>query len=108
MIKEYNAHKNRAKRYGIPFELEYWEWLQIWQDSGHMHERGKRKGEWCMARTGDTGPYAIGNVRIARCESNHAEAATVRRRNTGTGKAVSSLPGIPSRARARYKATAHQ
>lgn len=77
--RDYAQHKSHSKKRGIPFELEYWEWLQIWQDSGHIHEMGTRKGEWVMARFGDTGPYSATNVRIVRVETNLAEQQNVRR-----------------------------
>lgn len=47
----------------------------IWQDSGHLHERGIRAGEWVMSRLGDVGAYEAGNVKIVRCETNNSEAA---------------------------------
>lgn len=34
----FNQQRSAAKTRGIPWELEYWEWLQIWEDSGHLHE----------------------------------------------------------------------
>jgi hypothetical protein len=68
-----------AKARGIEWQLPYWEWLQIWQDSGHLHERGIHKGQWCMARNGDIGPYAARNVRIVRVEKNNSDANSRRR-----------------------------
>ena len=76
-----------AKERGIAWELEYWEWLQIWQDSGHLHERGPRKGQWVMSRPGDKGPYAAWNVKIVHCETNDAENAIARHARTrATGR----------------------
>jgi hypothetical protein len=48
--QKYHQHKYRAERRGIPFELTFKQWLQIWQDSGHLHERGHRQGQYVMAR----------------------------------------------------------
>lgn len=62
--KAYKKHKSSAKERGIQFLLSFDEWLKIWRDSGHLHERGRKLGQYCMARFGDTGPYAIGNVEI--------------------------------------------
>ena len=67
--------KAQAKVRGIAWELAYWEWLQIWQDSGRLHERGVHGGQWVMARNGDRGPYSVENVQIVRCETNNAAAA---------------------------------
>jgi hypothetical protein len=62
--------KCSAKRRGIEFLLTFEEWLKVWTDSGHLHERGRRKHEYCMARNGDCGPYAVGNVSITTMEEN--------------------------------------
>jgi hypothetical protein len=71
---QYSDHKKRAKLRGIPFRLTYEQWLKIWEDSGHLHERGTRRGQYVMARNGDKGPYAIGNVRIVTAIENIHEA----------------------------------
>jgi hypothetical protein len=70
----YRNHKIRARRYGIPFLLTFDEWLRIWSESGHLHERGPRRGQYCMGRRGDTGPYAIGNVDIIPTSKNCTDA----------------------------------
>ena len=72
--RRFREQREQARRRGIAWELAYWQWLQIWQDSGHLHERGTRAGCWVMGRNGDTGPYAEANVKIVRCETNNAEA----------------------------------
>jgi hypothetical protein len=33
--------RSRAKQRGISWDLPYWEWLQIWQESGRLEERGR-------------------------------------------------------------------
>lgn len=74
MFKDaYNKHKYSAGPRGIEFLLTFEEWLQIWTDSGHIHERGTRKNQYQMARFGDRGPYAVGNVRIITSSENHTE-----------------------------------
>lgn len=72
-VIRFGEQKRLAKNRGIGWELEYWEWRQIWDDSGHLHERGTRKGEWVMSRKGDKGPYSFANVRIVRAETNIIE-----------------------------------
>ena len=69
----YRDHKRGAKDRGIEFLLTYEEWLKIWIDSGHLHERGPKKGQYVMARFGDKGPYAVGNVKIITCSDNIRE-----------------------------------
>jgi hypothetical protein len=91
----YRLQKRQAGYRGIAWELEYWEWLQIWQDSGHLHERGTRKGEWCMSRPGDKGPYAAHNVRIVHCETNDEENARAQVALRGAHKAAHDGLGKP-------------
>lgn len=52
------------------FTLTYRQWLCIWTTSGHWHERGNRPGQYVMARKGDRGAYACGNVYIITNEQN--------------------------------------
>ena len=70
----YTTHKHHAKLRGIPFLLTFEEWCAIWRESGKFAERGHCKGQYVMARAGDAGPYAVGNVRITTVSDNHAEA----------------------------------
>jgi hypothetical protein len=69
----FSRQRCQAAQRGIPWKFEYWEWLQVWDESGHFHERGVRKGQWVMARLRDQGAYETGNVRIVRCETNASE-----------------------------------
>jgi len=73
-LDKFGTHKRRAKNHGIEFLLTFSEWLKIWADSGHFHERGIKKGQYVMARFGDKGPYAIGNVKIITNAENVSEA----------------------------------
>jgi hypothetical protein len=69
----FEVHKNNARLRGIPFLLNFNEWLAIWDASGHWDQRGWRRGQYVMSRPGDTGPYAIDNVAIILAEENRAE-----------------------------------
>jgi hypothetical protein len=71
LYSRFLEQRGRAKQRGIAWQLAFWEWLQIWEDSGHLHERGWRGGEWVMGRKGDCAPYASGNVRIIRVATNN-------------------------------------
>ena len=78
---DYSAQKGMAKQRGISWEMDFYQWLQIWEDSGQLHNRGVRKGQWVMCRPNDTGPYSPENVRIVRVETNCAEGfRTARKR----------------------------
>jgi len=76
--KKYIAHISNAKTRGIEFELTFDEWLGIWEKSGKFSQRGKKKGQYVMARFGDIGPYAVGNVKIILCSENIQEARATR------------------------------
>jgi len=71
---KYEAHRRGANTRNIPFLLSFEEWSNIWEQSGHWEERGKKKGQYCMSRIGDTGPYAVGNVFIQLHSENMSQA----------------------------------
>lgn len=62
--------RSRARKRGIEFLLSFEEWFKVWDDSGHLHEKGRLKHQYCMARNGDKGPYAVGNVSIITVGEN--------------------------------------
>lgn len=68
--KAFIEQRRAARRRGIAFLLSFDEWLLIWEQSGHLHERGCHRGEYVMARPGDTGAYEVGNVEIVTCSTN--------------------------------------
>jgi hypothetical protein len=69
----FSEHKYNALLRGIPFELTFEEWLQIWNASGKLDRRGRGVDKYVMARNGDAGPYKVGNVRIILGTSNRRE-----------------------------------
>ena len=71
--RKFYGQKACAKARGISFELSFAQWLSIWTESGHFHERGTLKDQYVMARFRDRGPYAVGNVRIITGAQNRAE-----------------------------------
>src|SRR6516164_7781107 len=72
--------RQAAKQRGIEWALDFWQWLEIWQASGHLHQRGRCRGQFQMCRLGDIGPYASSNVRIDRMEANASEAQAAKQR----------------------------
>lgn len=70
---KYKQQKDNADARGVPWELTYSQWCEIWDASGHWDERGNYAEGYVMARHGDEGPYAVGNVRIAPHVENVAE-----------------------------------
>ena len=75
--------RNRVDRNGNPieFRLTFEEWLQIWLESGHLHERGKLPHQYVMSRYNDIGHYEVGNVCIKTFSENRSEAASHSNKN---------------------------
>ncbi len=69
----YYRHENRAKRRGIVFNLSFDEWIGWWKSTGKYHLRGRKKGQYQMARFNDIGPYEIGNIKCITMEENTRE-----------------------------------
>jgi hypothetical protein len=65
--------RRRAKERNIEWQLTFDQWLSIWEQSGHLAQRGRTKGKYCMSRKGDTGPYSIDNVKIILFEQNNID-----------------------------------
>ena len=71
---KFHQHKQNARRRGVPFLLTFEEWVTVWFESGHFDERGNKTASgYVMARFGDEGPYALGNVEIVPHRVNVAE-----------------------------------
>jgi hypothetical protein len=64
--QRYQAQNTR----NIEFKLTFEEWLDVWNQSGKLHLRGRGLGKYCMARNNDIGSYELGNVYIQLNEQN--------------------------------------
>ncbi len=69
----FHIQKFTSGKRGIAFELTFEEWWDIWNRSGKWEQRGRCKGQYCMARFGDTGSYSVDNVRIITVKENQNE-----------------------------------
>ena len=78
----YVQQMKSAEKRGIDWLFTFDSWNDLWQKSGHYHEMGNKKGQYCMARNGDAGPYSVSNVRITTTEDNHREAVKITRQHT--------------------------
>lgn len=67
---KYKAHKEQAAQRGIPFELTFQEWWELWEP----HWQETLQGKICMCRNQDKGGYTLGNVRIDTWQNNIREA----------------------------------
>jgi len=72
--EKYYLQKYIAIERGIEWLLTFKQWMKIWTDSGHLHERGRKLGQYCMSRPGDKGPYSVDNVKIILHGENSREA----------------------------------
>lgn len=70
----YAQQRQRALARGIPWELTFDQWMAIWRDSGKFELRGKKTGQYVMARRGDVGPYSESNVFICLFSDNIKDA----------------------------------
>jgi hypothetical protein len=90
--RKYYKHREHATARGIPFLLTFDQWWGLWRP--HWEERGYGRGRYCMARHGDKGPYASGNVAIVTNEQNTAEwlrSRSLRQRKDSDGALAPSL-----------------
>lgn len=80
----YRQQRGNAAARGITFLLSSAEWWQIWSSSGHYRERGQKSDQYCMARFGDVGPYALNNVEIVTNHENNKYGSTGRKHSEAT------------------------
>lgn len=65
--------KRNAIKRGIEWHMTFPEWWRVWRESGKWELRGRGTG-YCMAREGDSGPYAPGNVYICTVGQNFSDS----------------------------------
>jgi hypothetical protein len=66
----FDRQRRNAKRRGIPFLLTFEEWWDWWQTDGRWLNRGSKSSNFQMARIGDAGPYALGNIYCSVARDN--------------------------------------
>ncbi|KNE28192.1 hypothetical protein [Achromobacter spanius] len=72
--EQFRMQRTSARARGLAWNLTFDEWLEIWQSSGKLEQRGRGKGKYVMSRNGDIGPYCVGNVSIQLFEQNISDA----------------------------------
>lgn len=100
--QQYALQKFHSGQRHIPFKLTFEQWWSIWQQSGHWHERGRKRGEYVMARYGDRGSYVAGNVKIITNEENLAEQ--IHHKHSAETRAKMSASHIGRRFSAEHRA----
>src|SRR4051794_37797774 len=78
--RAFNRHKNHARYRGIPFTFDLPTWWAWWSADGRWSRRGNGRDALVMARFGDAGPYAPGNVYAATHAQNGWDVSPERRR----------------------------
>ena len=63
-----------ARKRNIEWLFTFETWWKMWEESGQWSNRGRKSGQYCMARKGDTGPYGPDNVDIVLINVNAADA----------------------------------
>lgn len=74
LTSAFKNQKNAARHRKIDWDLTFPEWIRIWEESGHIEERGFGSGKYVMSRICDIGSYSKDNVRIITHNENSKEA----------------------------------
>lgn len=69
---KFDTQKHHAGQRGIDWQLTFEEWLAWW--GSDIVNRGRKSAQLVMARIGDTGPYALSNIKKITVNDNHKEA----------------------------------
>lgn len=88
----YRQQKSEAKRRGIPFLLTFDEWWEVWEP--YWAHRGRRSDQLVMARHGDVGPYAVGNIKIITARENRLERRKLTPEESGSPLACADVERV--------------
>lgn len=72
--KRYTQQQYAAKQRNIEWLFTFESWWMMWKESGKWEQRGNKRGQYCMARKGDVGPYSLENVDIILATKNSSDA----------------------------------
>lgn len=93
LARAFIEQRRNAQQRGIEWALTFPEWVSVWEASGHIEERGRGGGLYCMARYHDIGPYEVGNVYITTCSGNTSDyQAELKRRGVECRDGFKRLP----------------
>ncbi len=116
LLEDFHLQRRGAGYRDIEFLLTFEQWLRIWEKSGHLKERGRRRTQYVMARYGDKGPYSINNVKIITQSENTIEGhpkkhtKETRRKMSAAWKPLSkaSFAKISESLKGKPKSVAHR
>lgn len=104
----YRKQKRASIVRRIGFLLSFREWIEIWTQSGKLDQRGRRRGQYVMARLKDRGPYKVGNVQIITNAENIRDAHEGTRHSAESiAKMSRAAMGHPVSATTRQKLRRH-
>lgn len=89
----YASQKFSAAKRNIGWELTFDEWLDVWETSGHLANRGRGKEKHLMGRKGDTGPYSIDNIEIITAEESERQRVLNGKNTTGKNNGMYGRKG---------------
>lgn len=93
--QRYTEQRYIAKQRSIEWLFTFETWWDMWQQSGKWEQRGRKRGQWCMGRRGDTGPYSPDNVDIILVEQNSSDAQKVNKGPASRkGKTLEEIHGV--------------
>jgi transposase len=72
--RAYITQRGNARRREVEWLFTFASWWKVWEESGKWDERGRNGLDYVMARCGDVGPYAAGNVYICTNAENASDA----------------------------------
>lgn len=75
----YLAQRAGARRRGIEWKFTFADWVGAWLKSGRLHERGRGKDRYVMARFHDAGGYEPSNVYFTTTGGNVSDYFAMRR-----------------------------
>lgn len=104
LYKTYKGHQGVARQRNIDFNFTFDEWLDVWIASGHLSERGRKRGQYVMARYNDIGPYEASNVRIITTGENLREGNNSAAAKSAASKEAMNRPGVRAKRSAAAKA----
>lgn len=70
---KFKQQQAAAKQRKIEWQFNFDDWMAVWEKSGKWEQRGTGKGQYCMGRYGDAGPYSKDNVKIISKADNNRE-----------------------------------
>jgi hypothetical protein len=78
--KAFLTQRSNSQQRDLGWEFDFKEWLNFWIDSGHVLQRGVRKGEYVMSRFNDIGSYSKTNCEIILSTDNHQQPQSLAKR----------------------------